>query len=204
MKNSDFYNIIKEKLNKKEVDFQDEIISKRLDVYNLSIDNLIYIGGGNNGIAYYSNDKVVKLTKDKGEVEVAIKLKNKKNTYLVNIYDVIKLNDEFYLIVQEKVSTKHNDLKNCRVWIIDLFRDGNFDFEEIIYGEEMNDVLDLKGKTFLGEKCNEFNFKFIHSAFLAYEEVKSKTGIKSRDFHVFNSGVRSDGSVVFFDQRNDF
>jgi hypothetical protein len=62
-------------------------VSKELG-YN-SIDR---IGGGDYGIAYRTNDnKVLKITRDKNEYKVANYLKNKNTTYLINYYDVRKI-----------------------------------------------------------------------------------------------------------------
>lgn len=201
MKHYNFIQTIKEKLNSEDFCAINDKIKDHLSRHYISIDNLIYIGGGNNGIAYASDDKVVKITKDNEEIETAKKLQGMKNKNLVNIYEVVKLNNELCFIIQERVDTTNNELKKCRCFILDRLQEGYFDFEELICGEEMSDVLDLNSCTFLGEKCNDFNLNFIYSAFLAYKELKNKTGIRSTDFHVFNSGLRNDGSVVFFDQK---
>ena len=199
---------IEEKLGY-EVDFN---ISAAIDYLRLNFDinasDTEYLGSGNNGKAYgekksIGEARVVKLTEDYFEVQIAEKLLGKKNEYLADIYGVYHIYDKYYLIVQEKLEIKHPLMIEARDYMLEILDDKNLCMQEIVIGENIESVIkesDNCENEFLGEWCYKYCIDIVKAAYKAFEECEEKTGIESEDFHLFNMGVKANGNIGFFDQ----
>jgi hypothetical protein len=99
-----FKNYIKEQFELTIYDFDkkdiDEISKQISFKMGEIIENLI--GYGDYGYAYkLKSNKVLKITSDKNEYEIANYLKNKNTIYLINIYDVRDLKNGLFSIIED-------------------------------------------------------------------------------------------------------
>lgn len=107
----------------KDKDEQEKFAKKILDKIGIN-ENPKYLGEGANGSSFSINDKVIKITKDKGEVVNALKTKQKKADHFIDYYDIYKLelNDEIdneklkkiskrglFVLIMEKIDLINSD-----------------------------------------------------------------------------------------------
>jgi len=100
------------------------------------------LGKGSMGIAYLlaDNKTVVKITKDESEAVASLNLINKKNNYIVDIYDVYKVsspkgsNDVLYVIYQEYIQQagKLTGLFKVIGYLISYFAHSFYPFRPVI------------------------------------------------------------------------
>lgn len=88
------------------------LLSERLNISFQQTLNMISIGSGCYGHVFSLNSKkVIKLTKDLGELDIATKQKRHKRPALPYIYDVFMVDDKLGAIVMEKLNKAPYKLK---------------------------------------------------------------------------------------------
>lgn len=198
-----FYNELEkcqEKSDEKGWDFNITMVLDYLE-QNFDIKNaaLEYIGNGNYGYAFAVDNKVVKITSDSCEYKIAESLCGKKNNYLADIYGTYKINQRYFIIVQEKLSMHDGFIKTASHLLMEILDKYDTTLQEIVKYEYKPNVLNEEKNLFLSQPCSAFCCKVVSDAFLASEELEEKTSYRSDDFNVFNFGIKSNGNVAFFD-----
>lgn len=153
----------------------------------LDIKVLKEIGSGIQGVAYETEDgRVLKITGSFSEALNSKQLMNNPSKHTVEFYDVGKLiNDKFY-ILQEKVETgiAQQLFEDLMEYAEDKF---NYDFDSMI-GIETKEDIDI----------SEEHAIFFESIQMALRDLASK-GIYSFDLTEGNVGRTKDGRYVVFD-----
>lgn len=153
----------------------------------LDIKVLREIGSGIQGIAYETEDgRVLKITGSFSEALNSKHLINKPSKHTVEFYDVGKLINDKYYILQEKVETKvaQQLFEDLMEYAEDKF---NYDFDSMI-GIETKEDIDI----------SEEHAIFFESIQMALRDLASK-GIYSFDLTEGNVGKTKDGRYVVFD-----
>lgn len=153
----------------------------------LDIKVLKEIGSGIQGIAYETEDgRVLKITGSFSEALNSKHLINKPSKHTVEFYDVGKLINDKYYILQEKVETKvaQQLFEDLMEYAEDKF---NYDFDSMI-GIETKEDIDI----------SEEHAIFFESIQMALRDLASK-GIYSFDLTEGNVGKTKDGRYVVFD-----
>lgn len=198
-----FYKELKkcqEKSDEKCLDFNISIIMDYLkEGFIIKNSDLKYIGRGNFGYAFATDDKVVKITSDSCEYDIAESLVGKTNEYLADIYGVYKVNKDYFIIVQEKLSMNEGLIKATSHLLMEIFDNYNTTLQEIVKYEYKSGMLNEEQNLLLSEPCPPFCCKVVSHAYNASEELEKKTSYRSDDFNVFNFGIKSNGNVAFFD-----
>lgn len=166
------------------------------------------IGGRTCGSAYLSNGRVYKITTDKSEAIESNKIIGKNNTYLVNIYDVKKVNNtltdvDVYLIVMEHLKTNRESIfaeiedsltelfeKELGIHFMDLIYYYRFqpDTYRNEYAEDVNRILSANQRE-----------KYYYDSLLKIADELRNNGIDSLDLQYHNLGLKPNGNLGFFD-----
>lgn len=153
----------------------------------LNIQVVEEIGSGIKGVAYETQDgRILKITSSFSEALNSKLLMNNPSKHTVEFYDVGKLiNDKFY-ILQEKVETgiAQQLFEDLMEYAEDKF---GYDFDSMI-GIETKDDIEL----------SEEHAMFFESIQMALRDLASK-GIYSFDLTEGNVGKTTDGRFVVFD-----
>lgn len=170
--------------------------------------NYSRLGGRTCGSAYLSNGKVYKITTDKSEAIESKKIIGKKNTHLVDIYDVKKVNNTLtdvnvYLIVMEHLRTDREPIfgeiedalinlfdRELGIHLFDLIYYYRFQpsFYKNQYEQDVNAIL--------GTHQRE---KYYYKSLLDIINELKNNGIESIDVQYHNLGLKPNGNVAFFD-----
>lgn len=171
-----------------------------LGKYNVSVKSLKWLGGGNNGTAFHSPEEnsriVVKVTKDKKEMQMARLLKGRQFKGVAEIYEVFNIDDLHGVIIVEKVLI--DDLiRNSVYFITEVSGDHGFMAQDLIKECHLEDILSPCEKFFLNEPCDSQSAEMLKAAFIAKKEIMSVSYVEPEDLHFFNIGMRKNGSFVF-------
>ncbi|HHF0555694.1 TPA: hypothetical protein ACPHT2_005444 [Vibrio antiquarius] len=153
----------------------------------LNIKVLKEIGSGLQGVAYETDDgRVLKITNSFSEALNSKHLMNERSQHTVEFYDVGKLINDKYYILQEKVETgiAQQLFEDLMEYAEDKF---NYDFDSMLGCETKSDI-DL----------SEEHAIFFESIQMALRDLASK-GIYSFDLTEGNVGRTTDGRYVVFD-----
>jgi hypothetical protein len=169
---------------------------KLLRRFGFDVNDLELIGYGDHGLAFASNDKVIKITDDKNEARAAANLINKKLTGTNQIYYVgsfsklIQYHDpeitddkiQYYVIIQELVDTvlsadERKAIDLVSNWLDELER-WPFDVDEA---------------------CRKIGENGAVRSLLNSINELYKHGVKYMDIHSGNVGHNKDGKLVVFD-----
>lgn len=175
------------------MDFLDddfEILAKKYLELN-KITDFKYINSGCDGSAFDLNDnRVLKITSSFSEIYYSIKLLNKKNTQIADIYKVDFIND-YGFIIQEKIDCTSELFKKKRdhfSFIEDVLSNHDlylYDLNEIIINKYLNKNEDIKiAKEILS----------------AINEYKDKTNLTPQDLWHGNFGLKNK-KISLFDQK---
>lgn len=166
------------------------------------------IGGRTCGSAYLSGGRVYKITTDKSEAIESNKIVGKHNQYLVDVYNVKKVNNtltdvEVYLIVMEHLNTNRDSIfAEIEDALTDLFeKELGIHFMDLIYyyrfqpdtykneyGEDVNRILSTNQRE-----------KYYYDSLLKITDELKANGIDSLDLQYHNLGLKPNGNLGFFD-----
>jgi len=125
-----YYNIGKKEFNTGLSVYKDILIElKRIFKKKVDVDTIKYLNNGSYGMAFDAGDKVIKITTDATEAEIAEKLIKKKYKNCVRYYEVVHIPTyDIYAILMDKAET----LNKKEIAIIDLLReyDGHFEYDK--------------------------------------------------------------------------
>jgi serine/threonine protein kinase len=187
---TEYVKLVENILNKKNnilIEHLDEkdVINSFLAAYNDEVHS--YLGKGDFGTAYLTkNNRVVKQTSNKQEVEICKQIKENPKENLVNIYDV---NEEHQLIYQEYIE-EDSHIEDLFYRVSELLDNAGISFGELRYFdedeyEEQNGPIDDETKKFLGE-LNAVLYDA--NQFVQYPDLRPE-----------NLGRSKDGTLKFFD-----
>ena len=166
------------------------------------------IGGRTCGSAYLSNGRVYKITTDKSEAIESNKIVGKRNSHLVDVYNVKKVNNtltdvEVYLIVMEQLKTNRESIfADIQDALTDLFeKELGIHFMDLIYyyrfqpdtyrneyAEDVNRILNANQRE-----------KYYYDSLLKIADELKVNGIDSLDLQYHNLGLKPNGNLGFFD-----
>lgn len=161
-------------------------VAKMLNIKN----NLAWLGEGDYGAVYEitGTDKALKVTTDLEEVISSFKLLNVHSDNFVNIHNLVKINDNEYGIIMDKIETKGV--------------------------EELFDLLDMESKrqmvhyTEVDINNSYYNLpKETEKLMHRLKEAKLEAidlGFDTNDIHMRNIGIKNNGDFVIFDQSKSF
>ena len=187
-------NYLKERLiNEMKGNIEDsEELNKFLSKYNISYEDLSWIGSGEFGSAYLmgDTDKVLKVTTSKSEFEIAQEIMKGKYSSFATIYETAIINNS-YLIIMEKLEMD-SDIENLYYTVTSMLETqglpiqyvGNFDEEE--YEEQTGETVDEDVKKFINE---------LYGIVYDYRNL----GIEASDIRPENMGRDKQGNLKAFD-----
>lgn len=190
-------------VNKEQINNLIKKVAKKLNISEFK-----YIGSGHNGVAYdIGNNRVLKITHDRSEAMMNMKLMGKDLKYIANTYNVYKINninnDDLYVILLEKLKTNPDyfDRMNNRLnKVFDLLF--NMDmvdvFEHILYGHLFDDSFNLNQLKNYFKKNDEDKRYF--NALINISKELEKYDLDSIDYlKPDNLGYKKNGNIGFFD-----
>lgn len=184
----------------------EDIVTLMKKEYNINVETLDFLGSGSFGVAYgeykiLGQDRVIKITTDPDEVSISKKLVGKKNKNLADIYGVHHVSKDLYLIIQERLLTNSETIKDSVEKLINILDEFNLSFPEVVCFDMLDEVLEEEDGEFyfLSQLCCEFSAKIVKSAYAACLEVFEKSSYHADDFHLFNFGLKNNGNIGFFD-----
>lgn len=188
-------------------EMMDSIGKKIINKLNLS--KFEYIGSGDNGVAYDIGDnKVLKLTRDKSEAMMNMKLKGKDLKHIANSYNVYSVNsknknNDIYVIILEKLETDPSYFKRMNDRLDKAFNllfgmDLIEVFEHILYGHLFDDNIDINTLKNYFKKNPEDGRYF--NALINISKELEKFELDSIDYlKPENLGYKKSGNIGFFD-----
>ena len=176
----------------------------------IDIPQMTYIGSGEYGDAYdIGNDRVLKFTTDKSEMNESLSIKGKYFKHIADIYDVFKItsksneNKELYVIVLEKLDTKINEFEKHFDRLEYIFENVfSVNFYKFFENYMFSHGLMFKSKKPLIDKYMSKNLndeKFFYGLISIANELKNNN-IDTDDFlNPSNLGYKKTGLLGFFD-----
>lgn len=187
-------NYLKESLIKEmKGDIQEsDNLNSFLSNYNISYDDLSWLGSGEFGSAYLMGNigKVLKVTSSKSEFEIAQEVMKGNYSSFVKIYDV-KVIDNNRIIVMEELELD-SDIENLYYTVSSMLDSQGLPiqyldhFDEEQYEEQSGEVIDDDTKKFMEEL-----YGIIHD----YRRL----GIEASDIRPENMGRDKQGNLKAFD-----
>ena len=175
----------------------------------LGINRYAPAGQGSHGFAYYiPNNRILKLTKDRGEASEPFKIKGKKNKHISDIYEVFTLSGAYqdtYVVVSELLgrSEEIDELEDSLVWFF------NFALEVNLYRFLTNYSKGYFDKSrmayFFSRIKNEYNkpnkerLLWYYQQRIALIDELVKNNIKTEDWETHNLGLKKNGNLAMFD-----
>jgi len=131
------------------------------DNHNIPEEDITWLGEGDNGIAYETNDhRVIKQTSNKNEFDIASKLLKDQTdeTPFAKIYAVEKINS-YYFILEEKVK-QNNKLENLYYQAQEIWESQGLDILNLD-NIDLDDVEDQQIIDFINELSHiAFHYRF--------------------------------------------
>lgn len=177
----------------------------------LNINKPTYMGAGGMGVAYdIGNDRVLKITSDRAEAMMNLKLKGVDLKYIAIPYNVYSVKSkipnsipETYAIILEKLETDLFEFERLMERLVYVFRtifkiDIVDVFEYFVYGNQKGRVPDTKQLINYMMKNKEDGWFFQSLLRIGKELVNN--GVSSLDFlQPRNLGFKKNGVLGFFD-----
>lgn len=184
----------------------------------LGYPNAAYLGSGQNGDAFETDNKVIKITADVSEARLANDFKGKNFKHLANVYDVKKyqlVKDNYiYIIVMEKLRAfNKNEKQIYKIYDIALSQyeqfvmdsGDNIPFKNVINNLAAPYLKNYfhKIKTYINSHKQEI-INLYNQVKTAQKEVKSSIDGSMdnlNDMHSGNVGKKPNGNIAYYDLR---
>lgn len=175
----------------------------------LGINRYAPAGQGSHGFAYYiPNNRILKITKDRGEASESFKIKGKKNKHISDIYEVFTLSGAYqdtYVVVSELLgrSEEIDELEDSLVWFFNFVLEVNFSRFIANYSKGYFDKSRMN--YFLSRVKNEYNkpnrerLLWYYQQRIALIDELVKNNIKTEDWETHNLGLKKNGNLAMFD-----
>lgn len=172
-----------------------ENVNTNLDSFTTKNDlkELTYLGSGDFGTAYLTDkNTVVKITKDKTEYDIAIKLKGHNLQNVVSIYDADKIGTDMFIHMELLITDGIEDLYSKMQHIIE--DELNLSLGEVLYHdadyEGAAEELNINIPEYVSTLLQNINYGL-------YE--LSKFGLTTVDIRSENIGKKRNGNFALFD-----
>lgn len=180
-----------------------KMLKDRYKKKNLGIDQIKFFDSGTYGMAFVSNDKIIKLTSQENEAEIAKKLLDKKMKGCVNYYDVvyIKTYGIFALLMDKAEKLTDDDISGIDFILDnDLALDCEREFGDCRYDKRTNRyrfTREILQKMKYAEVSRIDVERMIPEVIELKNKLK-KSNVPTEDLHWGNIG-RLKGKLVHYD-----
>lgn len=153
-----------------------------------------FLGNGDNGEAYLTNDnRVIKITHDAKEFEIAEILAGEEHEHIVRIDKAACLDEDFYGILQERLKIDESFQAEMYEELV---------LESTYQNLSIVDLADLDEDDFTSDLSFQAQ-EMLEMIKGAFNEVTSMTGFIPSDIHFTNMGMNANEKLVVFDLRHD-